>query len=56
MAKTNRRISFEYALAKDNNDNLEDAKKTIDILAKYGDKAYVIGEITNNAGKVVIHK
>jgi phosphoribosylformylglycinamidine cyclo-ligase len=37
-------------------DNLEDAKKTIDILAKYGDKAYVIGEITNNAGKVVIHK
>ena len=36
--------------------NLEDAKKTIDILAKYGDKAYVIGEITNNAGKVVIHK
>ena len=24
--KTNRRISFEYALAKDNNDNLEDAK------------------------------
>ena len=37
-------------------DNLEDAKKTIDILAKYGDKAYVIGEVTNNAGKVVIHK
>ena len=26
IKKTNRRISFEYALAKDNNDNLEDAK------------------------------
>ena len=26
LEKTNRRISFEYALAKDNNDNLEDAK------------------------------
>lgn len=25
--KTNKRISFEYALAKDNNDNLEDAKR-----------------------------
>ena len=37
-------------------DNLEDAKKTIDILAKYGDKAYVIGSVTNNAGKVEIHK
>lgn len=29
IAKTNRRISFEYALAKDNNDNLEDAKELI---------------------------
>ena len=27
IKKTNRRISFEYALAKDNNDNLEDAKR-----------------------------
>ena len=27
--KTNRRISFEYALAKDNNDNLEDAKELV---------------------------
>lgn len=27
--KTNRRISFEYALAKDNNDNLEDAKQLV---------------------------
>ena len=27
IEKTNRRISFEYALAKDNNDNLEDAKR-----------------------------
>ena len=36
--------------------NEEDAKKTIDILAKHGDKAYVIGSITNNAGKVEIHK
>ena len=29
---TNRRISFEYALAKDNNDNLEDAKKLVKLL------------------------
>lgn len=27
--KTNRRISFEYALAKDNNDNIEDAKELV---------------------------
>ena len=36
--------------------NEDDAKKAIDILAKYGDKAYVIGKVTDNAGKVVIHK
>ena len=30
--KTNRRISFEYALAKDNNDNLEDAKRLAKLL------------------------
>lgn len=30
--KTNRRISFEYALAKDNNDNLEDAKRLVNLL------------------------
>ena len=30
--KTNRRISFEYALAKDNNDNLEDAKGLVKLL------------------------
>ena len=29
---TNRRISFEYALAKDNNDNLEDAEKLVKLL------------------------
>ena len=29
---TNRRVSFEYALAKDNNDNLEDAKKLVKLL------------------------
>ena len=29
---TNKRISFEYALAKDNNDNLEDAKKLVKLL------------------------
>jgi len=29
---TNRRISFEYALAKDNNDNLEDAKSLVKLL------------------------
>lgn len=29
IAKTNRRISFEYALAKEQNDNLEDAKELI---------------------------
>ena len=32
IAKTNRRISFEYALAKDNNDNLEDAKELAKLL------------------------
>ena len=32
IAVTNRRISFEYALAKDNNDNLEDAKELIKLL------------------------
>ena len=32
IAKTNRRISFEYALAKDNNDNLEDAKRLVELL------------------------
>lgn len=32
IAKTNKRISFEYALAKDNNDNLQDAKKLVDLL------------------------
>ena len=32
IAKTNKRISFEYALAKDNNDNLEDAKKLVQLL------------------------
>ncbi len=31
-AKTNRRISFEYALAKNNNDNLEDAKELVKLL------------------------
>lgn len=29
---TNKRISFEYALAKDNNDNLEDAKELVTLL------------------------
>ena len=32
IEKTNRRISFEYALAKDNNDNLEDAVKLVKLL------------------------
>ena len=32
--KTNKRISFEYALAKDNNDNLEDAKALVDLLSR----------------------
>lgn len=32
IKKTNRRISFEYALAKDNNDNLEDAKQLVKLL------------------------
>lgn len=32
----------------------KEAKKVIDILAKYGDKAYVIGKITNS-GKVEIN-
>lgn len=29
---TNKRISFEYALAKDNNDNLDDAKRLVKLL------------------------
>jgi len=32
IEKTNRRISFEYALAKDNNDNLDDAKRLVKLL------------------------
>ena len=32
IAKTNRRISFEYALAKDNNDNLDDACELVKLL------------------------
>ena len=32
IEKTNKRISFEYALAKDNNDNLEDAKGLVNLL------------------------
>ena len=32
IAKTNRRISFEYALAKDNNDNLNDAEELVKLL------------------------
>lgn len=32
IEKTNKRISFEYALAKENNDNLEDAKALVKLL------------------------
>ncbi len=32
IEKTNKRISFEYALAKDNNDNLDDADKLVKLL------------------------
>lgn len=32
IEKTNRRISFEYALAKENNDHLEDAKELVKLL------------------------
>lgn len=32
IAKTNKRISFEYALAKDNNDNMQDAKELANLL------------------------
>lgn len=32
IEKTHRRISFEYALAKENNDNLEDAKQLVKLL------------------------
>ena len=32
IEKTNRSISFEYALAKDNNDNLDDAKELVKLL------------------------
>ena len=30
-----------------------EAKKAIDILAKYGDKAYVIGKVTDNPGVAI---
>jgi len=33
IQKTNKRISFEYALAKDNNDNLDDAKELVNLLS-----------------------
>ena len=33
IEKTNKRISFEYALAKDNNDNLDDAKELVKLLS-----------------------
>ena len=32
IEKTNKRISFEYALAKDNNDNLDDAKDLVKLI------------------------
>ena len=32
IKKTNKRISFEYALAKDNNDNLKDARELVKLL------------------------
>ena len=32
ISKTNKRISFEYALAKDNNDNLKDADELAKLL------------------------
>ena len=32
IEKTNKRISFEYALAKDNNDNLDDAEELVKLL------------------------
>lgn len=32
IEKTNKRVSFEYALAKDNNDNLDDAKELVKLL------------------------
>ena len=32
IEKTNRRVSFEYALAKDNNSNLDDAKELVELL------------------------
>ena len=32
IEQTNRRISFEYALAKDNNDHLQDAKELVNLL------------------------
>ena len=32
IEETNKRISFEYALAKDNNDNLDSAKELVDLL------------------------
>ncbi len=50
VEKTNKRISFEYALAKDNNDNLDDAKELVKLL--HGKLAHVnlipINKIDNN--------
>ncbi len=34
IEKTNRRISFEYALAKENNDNIEDAHELVNLLKR----------------------
>jgi len=52
IEKTNRRVSFEYALAKDNNDNLEDAEKLARLLK--GMLCHVnlipINEIKDNVG------
>ena len=51
IKKTNRRISFEYALAKENNDNLQDAKELANLL--HGMLCHVnlipINEIDNGA-------
>ena len=50
IEKTNKRISFEYALAKDNNDNLDDARELVNLL--HGKLAHVnlipINKIDNN--------
>ena len=52
IAKTNRRISFEYALAKDNNDNLEDAKRLVNYTKSSNENILKFRDYLNDHGIV----